>query len=402
MQQRDAEIEVEISPDRMEARIIGYLPAAGSGAPLDTERLKNQIAAAGVAVEADEEALSQFLGRLDEAEDEVDVVIASGIPPVHGSDGRLEFSVDTDQSVGTVRENGSIDYHERSTVRTVAEGDLLGRMIPPETGTPGQDVAGRALPARDGRPVVLTPGENVTVSDDGLEFRAGIDGMIKFARNVLTVTQVVEIPGDVDFGTGNIHMDEGSTLIKGTVRSGFAVSSAHNVVVGESVEDAEIQAGGDVMVQQGILMTDKGFIKAEGSVYARFAQNARIEAGGDVVIDNNISNCDITAGGRVLATKGKGQIQGGIIRCNGGVEANKIGSKSNVKTLIEVGLVKRHHEEEEDRSEERPGASIKIHKTIHPGTHVTIDGCHLAVEHKIRDSRLRFDHKSNSIKWAPL
>ena len=85
-------------------------------------------------------------------------------------------------------------------------------------------------------------------------------------------------------------------------------------------------------------MRKGGRVKAGASVFALFAENAIIEAGDNVAIANDMTNCDVYAAGQVVATKGKGRIQGGSVRCGRGVSANEIGSPLGVTTEITVGL----------------------------------------------------------------
>ncbi len=344
--------------------------------------------------------------------------------------------------------------------------EVLARVILAEKGTPGRDVRGNAIPAKDGEPSPVTAGENVVVSEDGLEFRAKIPGMVVFENDVITVTDVFEIRGDVDFSTGNIDMAQGSVKVSGTIRSGFTVTAAKDITVGEAVESAVVKAGGDIEVRRGIVMDEKGEkgeLEAGGNVRAHFAKNARIKAGGDIIIDNDITHCELLAQGQVLATKGKGRIQGGTVRCGGGVEVNMIGSEMAVVTKIIVGLEDEGHqrvlaeqkqleemaakidkilgtddartiimrapeakrqavgqllktrigardrlreidvivEAEQERLRRSAAARILVKRTAYPGTVVTIAGCVLKLKQAVNASYLYYDPESHSIASKP-
>ncbi len=176
-------------------------------------------------------------------------------------------------------------------------------------------------------------GDNVSISEAG-EIRAGAGGMIQFTHNVLSITEVLEHSGDVDFHTGNIHMESGSIRIRGAILPGFEVSASGNVIVGKTVKEVAISSGGDIELKQGVIESS---LTAKGAIYARFAQNAKIKADGDVVVANNLHNCDVLAGDNVRVTTGKGIIRGGHIVCSKWVEAKEIGSPKEVDTLIELG-----------------------------------------------------------------
>ena len=67
----------------------------------------------------------------------------------------------------------------------------------------------------------------------------------------LSVVPVLEIKGDVGPATGNIDF-VGSVLIRGRIKSGFRVVAKGDVQVERTLEDAEIKAGGNIILQRGI------------------------------------------------------------------------------------------------------------------------------------------------------
>lgn len=460
----DAEIEVEVPGDGMEARIADYAPAAGLGEALTPENLKERLELAGLGIEPDPEGAAQIFDRLDKGLDVRGIVVARGTPPQDGEDGRVEMAVETVQSIGSLLEDGRVDFYERGTVHTVTEGQLLAHVIPAQKGTPGRDVRGKVLPARDGRGVNISAGKDVEAAKDGTEFRAKAGGMVVFARNTLSVTDTIEIRGDIDFSSGNIRMEEGSVVVRGTIRSGFTVVSGGNVIIGEAIENAFVEAEGDVVVRRGIVMREGGYIKAGGDVVAHFAENARIEADGNVVITHDITNCNLLVLGEVIATKGKGRIQGGRVRCGSGVEAKQIGSRLGVPTTIILGLDPEGHDELMAEKRELRGtvrraervlgtrsllailrstprsrrkavsrllrtvvnahkrideidavfakhldllkqsirARVKVSGSVYPGTVLMIAGCRFDVEELIEKSQFYYDLQSDSVCVAPL
>ncbi|MFO8008276.1 MAG: FapA family protein, partial [Candidatus Brocadiia bacterium] len=309
----DARLSVRISDDALAATVTELSEPIGDGRPLSEETVREQLQAAGVQVEPDPEALADLLQRAQKGEDVGGIVLATGTPPRDGADGCFESALALDSSVGAEKADGSVDFYERNVAPSVGEGDAIGRITPPEEGTPGRDVRGNVLPAGDGAPAPVRPGANVIVSEDGLELHAEIGGVVVLDGETLSVTQTFQIPGDVDFSTGNVRMEGGSLEVGGTVRSGFTVTCKGDLEVGGAIEEATIEVGGDVSVGGGIVMGEEGRLRAGGDVSARFAENAHIEAGGDVVIDNDVSNCHVVAAGRLVATGGKGRIQGGDI-----------------------------------------------------------------------------------------
>lgn len=65
------------------------------------------------------------------------------------------------------------------------------------------------------------------------------------------VSDVYEVPADVDNSTGNIEYS-GSVTVRGNVKGGFRISAKGDIVVEGIVEDAELYAGGQIIVKRGI------------------------------------------------------------------------------------------------------------------------------------------------------
>ncbi len=367
LREADAELAVHISQDNMKAVVTDYAPARGDGRPLSEEIVRDQLREAGVQVEPDAEALAELLRKAQRGEDAAGTVIARGTPARDGKDGEFHPVAVPEESVGAVQEDGSIDFRERNIACSVSEGELLARVVPADEGTPGEDVRGNRLPARSGEPIKVRAGNNVEVSEDGTQFRAAVSGVVLLERGVLSVSERFEVRGDVDFSTGNVRMEHGSLTVRGSVRGGFTVICGGELTVHGRIEDATVEAGGDVTVRGGIVMQEDGRVQAGGDVSARFAENAVIEAGGDVRIDNDLTNCRVRAGGSIIATKGKGRIQGGSAKAVDRVEANQLGSSQHVTTRVVVGKQPEGHDKLLAEKEELTEILQKIETRLGPG-----------------------------------
>jgi hypothetical protein len=295
-----------------------------------------------VMVGLQEQALEQAVAQAAETGSPVeDVVLCRGIPPQKGKDGYFQLEVpasayETDH--GQETESGRIDYKARNRIQSVETGDMLGRLMPPQAGTSGCDVLGNPIPAREGKPFRLITGENVLASEDGTEFQAETEGMVFFQGNTLKVTEIFQINGDVNLQVGNVVLERGSVNITGSVLAGFRVEAPGNIVVRDVVEDAVLVAGGDVAVGCGIAMQQQGSIQAGGSITTMYAQNASLRADNEVNIAHEINNCSVFAGQKVVATRGRGKIVGGVLRCGREVLAREIGSPMGVETIILLGV----------------------------------------------------------------
>ena len=355
--------KMKISEDKLRITAVLYYKDF-KGNAITLEQMKRALARVGAKTAND----SNITQALEEAartkEPQKEVVVALGRAPVHGKDGRFESKLKP-ESAKDEELSDNVDYREQSIFQPVKKGAVIGTVIPPKKGKNGVNVFGEVIASKQGGILEVTAGDNV--SKEGAEFKALISGMVSWAGSRLSVNEGVTVEGDVDYSTGNLHVEKGSVKIAGTVRGGFTVTAPGDVVVDGSVESASIEAGGTVEVRGGIVMGagETGKIQAEGDVRSQFVENAEIKAGGDVVITQNISNCDILAGGSVVCTQGKGVVQGGTTRAVRGIEVNELGSELEVLTNVFLELsAGKEHQQLLDEKEELEDKVFKIENTL--------------------------------------
>ena len=144
------------------------------------------------------------------------------------------------------------------------------------------------------------------------------------------------ITDDIRPARSTIKYDSNVEIV-GTVKSGARLEVDGDIGIFGNVEDAEILATGNVMIDGGFLGTGHGRIACQGGFKARFVQGQRVEAGGDVKIAKGLISSTVFTSSRVLIGKAGG-IVGGEIHAYRGVEAGIIGSPRPVTTLLEVGI----------------------------------------------------------------
>jgi uncharacterized protein (DUF342 family) len=144
------------------------------------------------------------------------------------------------------------------------------------------------------------------------------------------------IKENVSIKTGNIIF-LGNVIINGNVEDGFSVKAVGNIEVNGTVEKAELDAEGDVIVHQGITGKNAGTVKAGRSIWARFIENARVEAGNMVVVSDGIINSQVDARRRIVCQGKRAQIVGGRLRATEEINAKLIGNPSGTETICEVG-----------------------------------------------------------------
>jgi len=336
---------VRVSEDKLEA-FLSVHPPSESGKMLSMGIVEKLIAKSGIDHGVDHNAIKRALEKAKTASTPVhNTIIAKGTAPVRGKDARIELKFETEKKVGTIdKQSGAIDFKERQTLQTVKTGDILVVKSPLTMGKEGMDVNGDIIPPESGNDKILTPGNNVVVSDEGSVFNSSIDGVVSLTHdNKLEVFKKFEVPGDVDYSTGNLSMD-GALDIKGWIRLGFKVKATGDILVSGGVEDAKVESGGSINIHGGIIGSDEGNVHAGENITVRFLENAAVHANGDIFIHDDIVRSKVSANGSIIAIGGKGRIRGGSVAAGKVIEMNEIGSPAGVITHVSAGAVSKHRE----------------------------------------------------------
>jgi uncharacterized protein (DUF342 family) len=288
----DSIVTVEITEGEMKA-YIQVMPPGPGGCDLSVETYLSFLRNNRVVYGVKEEFLRDFADKPTYKEP---VVVAEGSRPIDGRDAYIQYNFETDQTKVRLREgsNGRVDFKELNIIQNVVENQPLAKKIPPETGTVGRTVTGKVIPAKNGRDTSLPVGKNVHVGDDGATIIADINGQVVVVSGKINVEPVYTVQGDVNLKTGNIIF-LGTVIINGNVEDGFSVKAAGNIEVNGTVEKAELDAEGDIIVHQGITGKSGGLVRAGRSIWARFIENAIVEAGNMVVASDGIINSQVDA-----------------------------------------------------------------------------------------------------------
>lgn len=364
-----AQAAVFVSGNQMAAWLLIY-PSMGKGAPPDRKMLTRALRDAGVSHGVDDE----LLDILPEQPDSFFrlYAVAQGTAPVHGKDGYVvDLFPRKTQHKFVTDDYGQIDYNNLNLVHNIAQGDVICRMIPPTSGTPGRTVLGKELPARDGRSAAAPAGRNTRLSDDGGALLATQSGHVEFNGRSFQVNPVMDIPGNVDYSVGNINF-VGDVHIHGDVLSGFSVRSMGSITVDGVVEACSIEAGRDLTVVKGIVGNEQAVIRAQRSIYTKYLENSCVYARDSLQADC-IVNCEVYSDGVVQARTGRGTIIGGRVWAAQEVSASTVGTQSEVPTAICLGglpceeferdvLVREiaEYEAQLDKLEKQPDSATKL------------------------------------------
>ncbi len=262
--------------------------------------------------------------------------VARGEPMRRGENGSIEFHVHPAGINPRYDENaeGAIDYKQLNLIENCFAGQRIASVLPPGPGRAGRDVFGNEVPAVPGDPAVIRAGTGVVTSPSGREFSAEVEGRVVFEDGVLSVSSLLEISRDIDYSVGNVTF-AGRVVVQGSLLDGFSINARHGVELKGDMGAGHISSEGDVVITGGIKGKGAAIIACR-SLVTHYIDDASVEARGDVMVTKEIMNSSVKSLGRVSVTQGA--IIGGEVCGRRGVEADTLGSDMGVATLVAAGL----------------------------------------------------------------
>ncbi|MGZ4994664.1 MAG: DUF342 domain-containing protein [Methylobacter sp.] len=353
-ERRDGGFTLKIDNDKMAAKLTLTPPYGGASVTLFQIQLALQEKGVvkGILTNEIEALLKQGFAT--------ECIIAQGIRPVRGIDARFQSLIpQIRERKPQIDPHGIANYRDLGQLIVVKPGDPLMCRTPPTEGNNGWDITGRVLLPQPGKDIQFASGlqgveldkEAELDPDNNSLLLAAITGQPKLVPNGVIVEPTIDLP-TVDISTGNMSF-EGSINIKGDVKDGMKISATGDVFVGGTVEAAEIEAGGNVVIKGGVIghnehsgdpnevPTFNAIIASKGSISAHFAENACMEAGIDIIIEEFSMHNHLTALNRVLVGKSggkKGRIIGGVTNASVLVKTAIIGSNAGFITKIRAGF----------------------------------------------------------------
>ena len=260
------EVVVNVDNDHMKASIV--LNGIGSDEAYTYEEIADKLSQAGVRTGINEARIREVI--LNKLYD-IEIVVAEGKSAVNGTDGYYNFFFDSEyerDNKPTLREDGSVDYFNVKLFEKVNKDDKLAEYIEPTKGEFGYDIFGKLLVPKPGRPGPKLRGKGFTVSEDGKSYYAQLSGKVEYRNYDLNVSNVYNVSGDVDVGTGSIDFN-GDVEINGSVRGSVKIHAMGNIYIGGYVEDADIWSGQDIIIQDGVNAGENGRIEAVAMIDPR-------------------------------------------------------------------------------------------------------------------------------------
>lgn len=328
-------VEVTASDDGM----TGYIKLVRQGdnpAPVTKEQLMDALKANRITYGVKESSVEKLATRPIY---NIKIEVAKGLLPVYGQDGFIAFYVKRDSEYRPeINLEGEVDYKNLDYFQIVKKDQILAEITKETEGSEGRNIFGSAVPTKVGRPIVSPAGKNTHLTGDDTLLVSDCDGVIRFVRDTVDVNEMLKVNGNVDQLTGNVNFS-GDITIEGDVSSGFLVKSGGNIIVKGVVEDAAIEAAGNVHISKGINGGGKNSIKVSGNLKTKYIEHANIYVEGDINADYIIDS-NVTCLGNIELAGARELIVGGEVRVMGELKAKDIGSESERTTRIEVIGVK--------------------------------------------------------------
>jgi uncharacterized protein (DUF342 family) len=345
---------VQISKDRMSVTITLY-PSKSARFALTEEKVVSMLTGTGVTSGIKNMAIRDALEQINETNEAVEnLLVAEGRPAGRGRDTVYRFTIDTGNAVGELRADGSIDFKSKNVFQSVKKGQLLVIKQLPTQGDDGSDVKGNIIPGAFGIDMSLQPGAGTEVSENGLEYRATINGILEVLPKSLRVIPGLLISGDVGPKTGNIQSQDAQVFVTGGVLPDFEVRSGADIGIEKVAEACKLIAVGSIRVRGGIVGKDRAFVSAGKDLHAHYIEaGARIEVEGDVKVHNEVVNSTVITGGWLECIDGAGVIVGGDLKVFQGLKCRTLGSAgAETPTVVTMGahLLEQRRIEEEMRA----------------------------------------------------
>ncbi|MFS0751821.1 DUF342 domain-containing protein [Oceanobacillus sp. 1P07AA] len=309
------------------------------------------------------------------------ILIAEGMKPINGANGRLEILANLDTSIN--RED-HWDYREVMRIPNVTRGQMLAKLISPKPGVDGMDVTGRVIKAKDGKPKIIRAGKNVVWKEDVHSFYAASDGQISISNQQIQVLPVFKVNESISMKTGNLDFI-GNIEIQGDVPPGFEIKAEGDIRIKGMVEGAKILAGGSVYIMEGIAGKNIGSIQSGNDIILGYCNHSHIQAGNDLYVEKSILHSDCTVIGHVFCKQGN--IIGGTVSAGKTMEAKDIGNRLGITTEIAFGINKKEYEKEKQLMQRKKTLEEEIKKIKKVGNRLS--NASMKNDPKLRVSILR-------------
>ena len=325
------------SRNMMEAS-INILPELSRYTPLSSEVLYQLLIDSDIVSGIDYNQLKIVKGNIREERSEPErIVLARGREPIAGKNAYLKFALEIGPIAGELLQDGSIDFRERKIMVPVSAGQTIARKVPLTRGKPGENVLGEHIAQRIGLDLQVETSDDAIYSPEKQLVTATSDGVLSIVRgNVVRVCSKQEIPGDINYETGNIE-SRNSVIVHGSVYPGFLVKTGGDLEIRGSIMSTQVSSLSNIVIKGGITGSSSS-VTASGDTDINFVEQGHIHCDGNCVIRKQSYYSYISSGGHTRC-KEQSVIVGGELISEGNITLGNVGAPGADPGLIAAGVV---------------------------------------------------------------
>ena len=331
----DSNYKITVSEDKMQASIT-INPSKGVGNSISFDKIEKDVKEQGIVNGVNLELLNNCVKQANDGKSMVNVVIAQGVEPRHGSGSRLQFYYQVIS--GRSLYSGVADSAGKK--RSVKNGDLIAEIIRSnEKVENGMNIFGEVVEAREGLPINIGINESIKqeVTEDGkLQFYAASTGEIFYNGKLLEINDSLVVNSNVTQQTGNINFS-GSVTISGSVAGGLSIFSGGDIKIAGMVEGALLSSNGSIYIAGGVRGEKKAVLRSKQNIAAMFAEHTLILAVGNIKLKSACLHSNLKCNNKLFMAPVNSKILGGIIKSKKGLEVFNIGSERGLRTHISFG-----------------------------------------------------------------
>ncbi len=265
------------------------------------------------------------------------IVVAKGKKTVPGTNAHLKYKLEIGPIAGELLKDGSIDFRERKIMVPVSAGQIIAVKIPATDGIAGMTVLSERLPPHPGLDLVIKTTDEAIFSPETNQVTATSDGVLSIIKdNVIKVSSKQEIPGDIDYSTGNIE-SRSCVVVHGSVLPGFRVRTGGDLEIRGSVMSTQVTSLANIVIKGGITGSSS-LVTAFGDVDIHFIEQGNIHCDGNCIIRKQSYYSHISSGGSIRC-KEYSTIVGGELIAEGNLTLGDAGATGADPVFLAAGVV---------------------------------------------------------------
>ncbi|MDH4262026.1 MAG: FapA family protein [Spirochaetia bacterium] len=329
-------IAIQVSDDRMKAYLNFLIPSKANITAGDVMDLLNME---GIKYGVDQAAIERAVLAYKENPAEnlnKNTLVSKGLPVFEGKDGYIEYYINEQPPV-SIDEHGKADFRNIEKYKTVEKGKVIARVFRMIPGKDGYNVYGDTIKCPSHHDVKVNIGENVEYKEITNEIIATITGIYHKKKNTISVSQTLNIQGNVGLESGNLNYD-GVIKVSGNVERGAEVTATGDIFIEGMIESGMIKTLGSLNVTGGINTKHEGCLHIKQAINTTYIENSTLECEGDLTILSSVVGSNIISCGSLHLLKDGSKIAGGEITVLKHIFTDNLGNVNETPTIINIGV----------------------------------------------------------------